>query len=94
MWLGCSGGNLAYARELATSESARMQRDQLLDLARDLPAAGLMDTELALDELMATVEARAQREARAELEAELQQALEWAGDARTKPGSRSATKRS
>ena len=39
-----AGGNLAYARELATSESARRQRDLLLDLARDLPSAGLMDT--------------------------------------------------
>ena len=32
-----AGGNLSYARELATSESARRQRDLLLDLARDLP---------------------------------------------------------
>jgi DNA polymerase-3 subunit delta' len=78
-----SGGNLAYARELATLESARRQRDALLELARDLPTLGLLDTEIALDELMATVEARA-GERVAELDAELVEALEWAGDARTK----------
>ena len=54
-----AGGNLTYARELATSESARRQRDLLLDLARDLPTASLMDTQVALDEVMATVESRA-----------------------------------
>jgi len=47
-----SGGNLAHARELATSESARRQRDSLLDLARDLPCLGLLDTEIAIDDLM------------------------------------------
>jgi DNA polymerase III subunit delta' len=78
-----SGGNLSHARELATSEAARRQRAGLLDLARDLPTMGLLDTELAVDELMATVDARA-RERAGELEAELAQALEWAGDARTK----------
>jgi DNA polymerase III subunit delta' len=78
-----AGGNLAYSRELATSESARRQRGLLLELARDLPTAGLMDTQVALDEVMATVEGRAQERA-AELEAELQRALEWAGDARTR----------
>ena len=79
-----SGGNLDYARELATSESARRQRDRLLDLARGpAQAAGFWTPRWPLDELMATVEARAGERA-AELEAELEQALEWAGDARTK----------
>lgn len=78
-----SGGNLTHARELATSDSARRQRDGLLDLARDLPRLGLLDTEVALDELMATVEARA-GERVSELDEELARALEWAGDARTK----------
>jgi DNA polymerase-3 subunit delta' len=78
-----SGGNLDHARELATSESARRQRDGLLDLARDLPRLGLLDTQIAADDLMATVEARA-TERVGELEAELTRALEWAGDARTK----------
>ncbi len=78
-----SGGNLAYARELATSEAARIQRDTLLDLGRDLPGLGLLDTEVAIDDLMATVEARA-NERTGQLEAQLTQALEWAGDARTK----------
>jgi len=78
-----AGGDLAYARELATTESARRQRDQLLDLARDLPGAGLMDTQVALDEIMATVERRSGERAQ-DLEKELEQALEWAGDARTK----------
>jgi DNA polymerase-3 subunit delta' len=77
------GGNLRYARELATSEDARRQRTLLLDLARDLPRSSLLDVEVALDDVMATVDGRsAEREAK--LEAELRQALEWAGDARTR----------
>lgn len=78
-----AGGNLGYARELATSESAWRQREQLLDMARDLPTAGPWATEAAADELMATVERRAQERAQS-LDSELQQALEWASDARTK----------
>jgi DNA polymerase III subunit delta' len=78
-----AGGNLSEARDLATSESARRQRDQLLDFARDLPTAGLMDTQLALDEVMNTIDKRAQ-ERGAGSAGELQQALEWAGDARTR----------
>jgi DNA polymerase-3 subunit delta' len=78
-----AGGDLTYARELVNSESARRQRAQLLDLSRDLPGAGLLDTEVALDEVMATVEARAGERA-TDLEAELARALEWAGDARTR----------
>ena len=78
-----AGGNLRYARELATSDGARRQRDLLLDLARDLPKGSLLDAELAVDDVMATVEARsAEREVL--LEADLRQALEWAGDARTR----------
>jgi len=78
-----AGGDLAYARELATSESARRQRGQLLDLARDLPSAGLMDAQVALDEVMATVQTRAGERAQ-DLEEELARRLEWAGDARTR----------
>jgi DNA polymerase III subunit delta' len=78
-----AGGNLSYARELATSASARRQRELLLDLARDLPAAGLWATQSAVDEVMVTVERRAEERV-ASLDAELQKALEWAGDARTK----------
>jgi DNA polymerase-3 subunit delta' len=78
-----SGGNLTYARELATSDSARRQRTQLLDLARDVPSLGLLDTEVALDDIMATLEARAAERA-TDLETEFTRALEWAGDARTK----------
>jgi DNA polymerase-3 subunit delta' len=78
-----SGGDLAHARELATSESARRQREQLLDLARDLPGLRPLDMEVALDDLLAVVEARAAERA-SELETELAVALEWAGDARTK----------
>ncbi len=78
-----SGGNLGYARELAASDTARRQRDQLLDLARNIPAAGLMDTQVALDEVMATVEARAV-EGASSLDSEFERALEWAGDARTR----------
>lgn len=78
-----AGGNLSYARELASSESARGQRELLLDLARDLPSAGLMETQAAVDEVMVAVERRAEERVKS-LDAELQQALEWAGDARTK----------
>jgi DNA polymerase III subunit delta' len=78
-----AGGDLSYARRLATSEDARRQRDHLLDIARDLPSAGLLDTEIALDEAMAAVDSREQ-EPVAALQAELQRALEWAGDARTR----------
>lgn len=76
-------GNLHYARELATSESARRQRETLLDLARDLPGFNLLDTQTAVDEIMVTVERRAAERA-ATLDSELDQALEWAGDARTR----------
>lgn len=78
-----AAGNLAYARELVTSESARRERGLLLDLARDLPKAGLMDTQVALDEVMADLEGRAAERASG-LSGELDRALEWAGDARTK----------
>jgi DNA polymerase-3 subunit delta' len=78
-----AGGNLSYARELALSDSARRQRDVLLDLARDLPGSGLLDTEIALDEAMASVESR-EGEVVPEIRAELKRALEWAGDARTR----------
>jgi DNA polymerase-3 subunit delta' len=78
-----AGGDLDHARELATSESARRQRDQSLDLAGGIAHAGLMETQEAIDELMATVEARAGERA-TDLEVELERALQWAGDARTK----------
>ena len=78
-----AGGDLAYARDLATSKSARRQRDLLLDLARDLPTGGLWDEELALDEVMAAVDGGAAERA-AESVGELELALEWAGDARTR----------
>jgi len=78
-----AGGDLSYARELAVSESAREERLRLLDLARDLPDLGLLDTEVALDDLMASQEARAVERVK-DLEGELARALEWAGDARTK----------
>jgi DNA polymerase-3 subunit delta' len=78
-----AGGNLSEARELATLESARRQRDRLLDLARDLPTADLMDTQAALDEVMDTIDRRAE-ERMQESAGDLQQALEWAADARTR----------
>jgi DNA polymerase-3 subunit delta' len=78
-----AGGNLTYARELAISESAREQRVRLLELTRDLPGLGLLDTEVALDDLMAALEARAGERVE-DLEVELARALEWAADARTK----------
>jgi DNA polymerase III subunit delta' len=78
-----SGGNLSYARELVTTEGARRERDLLLDVARDIPGASLMNTQIALDDLMASVEARAAEQASG-ADADLERALEWAGDARTR----------
>ncbi len=78
-----AGGNLTYARELAVSESARQRRDLLLDLAHHLPQSGLLDLETAIDDVMAAVEGRS-TDREAELKAELAQAMEWAGDARTR----------
>ncbi len=78
-----AGGNLSYARELVVSESARRERALLLDMARDVPGAGLMATQVALDELIASIEARSAEQA-SEAGAEMERALAWAGDARTK----------
>jgi len=78
-----AGGNLSYARDLATSEITRRERDLLLDLARDIATSSPMDLQAALDEVMTTVEVRAPGLA-AESAEELKQALEWAGDARTR----------
>lgn len=78
-----AGGNLSCARELVTSESARRERGLLLDMARDLPGFGLMQMQVALGDLLASIEARAAEQA-AGLGPELDRALEWAGDARTK----------
>jgi DNA polymerase-3 subunit delta' len=78
-----AGGNLSYARELVTSEGARRERGLLLDMARDLPSFGLMRTQVALDDLLASVEARAAERAAGSAD-ELERALDWAGDARTK----------
>jgi hypothetical protein len=52
-------------------------------LARDLPTADLMHTQAAVDEVMNTIEKRAE-EGVEESAGELEQALEWAGDARTR----------
>jgi DNA polymerase III subunit delta' len=78
-----SGGNLSHARELVTSESARRERALLLDMARDLPHSSLMDSQVALEDLLSSIEARAAEHAAAAA-GELDKALEWAGDARTK----------
>lgn len=78
-----AGGNLRYARELATSEAARLQRGLLLDLARDLPHGSAFETEMALDEVMAAVEG-GMAAGQAELAAELHRSMDWAGDARTR----------
>jgi len=78
-----SGGNLTYCRELATSESAQRQRDQLLDLVAGIPRARPLDLLVAVDEIMDTIEKRAS-ENQDVLAEDLAKALEWAGDARTR----------
>jgi len=76
-------GDLNHARALATSERARRQRDDLLDWARRIPTGSFLDAHLAVDELMAGVEARAEERV-AQLEEGRQLALAWAGDARAR----------
>jgi len=82
-WARATGGDFAYAVELATTESARHQRQRLLDLARDLPEFSFADTESALDELMGMVESRADAR-EAELKSIRGQAVEWAAGPRAK----------
>lgn len=81
LWARAAGGDLSYARDLATSQSVRRQRQRLLDLARDLPEATSFDLESALDEVMSMVEQRAKERA-AELEREREQRMQWAANAR------------
>lgn len=81
LWARAARGDLSYARDLATSQSARRQRERLLDLARDLPEMTPLDLESALDEVMSMLEKRAAEQA-AELEQKRDQRLQWAANAR------------
>jgi len=74
-------GDLEYARELADEEEARRRRDRLLDLARDLPAAGLIQTEAAADAALALAEEGAPN-LETRMTEELERRLQWAADAR------------
>jgi DNA polymerase-3 subunit delta' len=74
-------GDLAYGRSLASSSAARAQRAQLLEWARRVPEDSLLDIELMVDELMASVEARAGERVQ-HLDESRDRALEWAPDAR------------
>lgn len=81
LWARVAAGDLSYARDLASNERARRQRERLLDLARDLPEAAPLDLESALDEIMGTIEIRAAERA-AELEQERDKRLQWVSNAR------------
>ncbi|GEM_PF-798414 len=74
-------GDLEYARELARDEKVRHWRDRLLDMARDLPGAGPVMTEAAIDEVLAMAE-QGSEELAAQMKEELERRLEWASDAR------------
>jgi DNA polymerase III subunit delta' len=76
-------GNLEYARELASSADARERRRRLLQWAGEAAGASLWQTETALDEILQSVEQRADAQV-AGMEEKRDKALEWAGDARTK----------
>lgn len=78
-----SQGNLAYARELASSSTSRERRRRLLEWAGRIPGATLLETETALDEILGSMEQKADSRI-AGMEEKRDQALEWAGDARTK----------
>jgi DNA polymerase-3 subunit delta' len=74
-------GDLEYARELALGGEARRRRDRLLDLARDLPTAGLVQTETAADLALDLAEEGVEG-LEAEMKEELARRAEWAADAR------------
>lgn len=76
-------GNLDYARTLAGSEAAREQRARLLGWARALPGAGPLETLTMLDEVLAMVTKRADQ-VEIGLQERRREALEWAGDPRTR----------
>ena len=78
-----SQGSLAYARELATSEEARERRQGLIVSASKLPESDLLSTERMLDQTLSAVEKKAD-ESVGGLDARRDQALDWAGDARTR----------
>ncbi len=74
-------GDLEYARELARDEKVRRWRERLLDMARDLPGAGLLETEVAIEEVLAMAE-QGSEELATQMKEELKRRLEWASDAR------------
>jgi len=76
-------GRLAYARELATDAGTRAHRERLVGWARAAATTGPLDAQVMLEEILASVEARADARV-AVLEAEKADRLQWAGDARTK----------
>lgn len=76
-------GNLAYGRELASSAAAREQRGRLLQWARQVPTASLYEAEIMVDDLLFSIEARAEQRVK-ELDTRRQADLEWAADARTR----------
>jgi DNA polymerase III subunit delta' len=76
-------GNLERARELAASEEAREQRARLLEWARQVPSSDLYATQVMLDDLLFSLEARAERRVEV-LEEGRKRDSQWAGDARTR----------
>jgi DNA polymerase III subunit delta' len=76
-------GDLAYGRSLASSPAARAHRAQVLEWARRVPEDSLLDVELMIDELMASVDARATQRVQA-LDGLRERALEWSPDARSR----------
>jgi DNA polymerase-3 subunit delta' len=76
-------GNLERGRELASSAEAREQRDRLLEWARQVPAANLYALEIMVDDLLFSIESRAEERVK-RLDTGRQRDLDWSGDARTR----------
>jgi DNA polymerase III subunit delta' len=76
-------GSLTRARELAGSSDAREQRSRLLEWARQVPSSDLYAIEVLVDDLLFSLEARAEQRVKV-LEQARRRDAEWAGDARTR----------
>ncbi len=76
-------GSPAHARALASDPGARGQRERLLDWARSVGDAGPFDVLTMIDEIMHSVERRADERVKL-LEDDTAARLEWAPDARAR----------
>ena len=76
-------GRVAYGRELAGDAGARAHRERLITWARRIPTDSPLETQQMTDEILASIERRAETRVAA-LDAAKGRDLEWAGDVRTR----------